>query len=103
MATYRLDISFPLIKLSQYSTTPVKIHCSAIQGLYDYTRKAIYNVIYYWRDTPHLDLPLGPIPTPKDGTNYIPTTRNQDSCITTRAIVYFKYTNTTTQWMIIAV
>ena len=36
MLTCRPDISFPVIKLSQYSTAPGKIHFEAVSNLYNY-------------------------------------------------------------------
>ena len=38
MVTCRPDISFPLIKLSQYSMKPALKHFTAMQGLYNYIR-----------------------------------------------------------------
>ena len=36
MVTCRPDISFPLIKLSQYSSAPSRVHFKAVQGIFNY-------------------------------------------------------------------
>ena len=72
MVTCRPDISFPLIKLSQYSTKPTLAHFKAVQELYNYIRATKSYGIYYWRTTPRMDLPVGPMPSTKDDENYTP-------------------------------
>ena len=47
MVTCRPDISFPLIKLSQYSPSPSSLHFEAIQGLFDYIRATPSDGIYF--------------------------------------------------------
>ena len=96
MVTCRPDISFPLIKLSQYSTRPALEHFKAVQELYDYIRATISDGIYYWRKEPRLDLPLGPTPETKDNENYTPNTREQYNRLNTRASVDSDYANDTT-------
>ena len=49
MIACRPDISFPLIKLSQYSTRPALIHFKAVQQLYKYLEQTPTEGIYYWR------------------------------------------------------
>ena len=63
LVTCRHDISFPLIKLSQYSTRPSKIHFEALADLYRYLHATKEDGIYYWRQSPRWDLPLHPLPT----------------------------------------
>ena len=48
MVTCRPDISFPLIKLSQYSAKPAEIHFVALRQLYCYLRDTPTEGIYYW-------------------------------------------------------
>ena len=96
MVTCRPDISFPLIKLSQYSTKPAVEHFQAVQELYDYIRATKSDGIYYWRDEPRMDLPLGPTPNTKLDENYSPTTREQTNGLNTRASVDSDYANDTT-------
>ena len=74
MVTCRPDISFPLIKLSQYSANPAEMHFIALKQLYCYLRDTPTEGIYYWRKTPRMDLPLGSLPTTKDTNNYMPDT-----------------------------
>ena len=72
MVTCRPDISFPLIKLSQYSAQPAKLHFKAIQGIYNYLHHTIDDGLYYWRSTPRLDLKKGEIPICQRPNNYVP-------------------------------
>ena len=84
MVTCRPDISFPLIKLSQYSTKPAVEHFQAVQELYDYIRATKSDGIYYWRDEPRMDLPLGPTPNTKLDEIYSHITREQNNGLNTR-------------------
>ena len=70
MVTCRPDLSFPIIKLSQYTTAPAKIHYEALIHLYKYLVQTKHDGIYYWREEPRPDLPQGPIPTTKRDGNY---------------------------------
>ena len=47
MVTCRPDISFPLIKLSQYSANPTEMHFVALKQLYCYLRDTPDKGIYY--------------------------------------------------------
>lgn len=96
MVTCRPDISFPLIKLSQYSTKPALEHFEAVQELYNYIRSTKSDGIYYWRTAPRMDLPLGPLPETKKDKNYTPQTREQYVRLNTRATVDSDYANDTT-------
>ena len=62
MVTCRPDISFPLIKLSQYSTTPAEEHYLAIKQLFKYVKATKHEGIYFWRRRPRNDLPFAPLP-----------------------------------------
>ena len=57
MVTCRPDISFPLIKLSQYSTNPAREHYQAIQQLFYYLECTKSEGITYWRPQYNDDLP----------------------------------------------
>ena len=70
MITCRPDISFAIIKLSQYSTRPAKIHYDALKHLYRYLFATKHEGIHYWRKQPRLDLPKGNIPVLKMDANY---------------------------------
>jgi dUTP pyrophosphatase len=57
MITCRPDISFPLIKLSQYSSNPAKIHYEAVINIFRYLHATIDDGLIFWRPEPHNDLP----------------------------------------------
>ena len=62
MVTCRPDISFPLIKLSQYSANPARMHYEAVINIFRYLNATIDDGLLYWRTSPMKDLPDGPIP-----------------------------------------
>ena len=70
MITCRPDISYAVIKLSQYSTRPTLLHFEAIKNIYRYLNATKSKGIYYWRTKPRHDLPLHPLPTCKPDNNY---------------------------------
>ena len=70
LVTCRPDISFPIIKLSQYSTCPNRIHFQALQQLYRYLYYTKHKGIYFWQKTPRDDLPDLPPPSLKQDNNY---------------------------------
>jgi len=73
LVTCRPDISFPLIKLSQHSTKPSRLHFEAVRGIYAYLKQTQEVGIHYWRPKPRMDLPLKDRPTPlTDYNNYVP-------------------------------
>ena len=57
MITCRPDISFPLIKLSQYSTEPAMEHYTAVKQIFRYVKATKTEGIYFWRKDPRSDLP----------------------------------------------
>jgi hypothetical protein len=57
LVTCRPDISFPLIKLSQYSTNPAREHYEAIKNIFYYLKCTKTEGIYYWRKEHNQDLP----------------------------------------------
>ena len=77
MVTCRPDISFPLIKLSQYSANPARVHYEAVIEFFKYLHATKDEGITYWRETPNMSLPDLPLPTVhKD--NYSPTSIKQE-------------------------
>lgn len=65
MITCRPDISYPVIKLSQYSNNPAKEHYQAIQEIYQYLAQTEDDGIYYWRKEDNNELPRMPTSTTK--------------------------------------
>ena len=96
MITCRPDISFPLIKLSQYSTKPALIHFKALQGIYQYLHITMHDGLYYWRKHDHKDREYGPTPTCSQDNNYDSNTREQNFSQQPRATVDSDYSNDTT-------
>ena len=76
MITCRPDISFPLIKLSQYSVNPAKDHYEAVKQIFRYTKATRTDGIYFWRQYPRQDLPHIPLPRCME-QNYIVDTSFQ--------------------------
>ena len=61
----RLDISFPVIKLSQYSASPATTHYQAILHVFAYLNNTREEGLIYWRKTPRQDLPDIAPPPPR--------------------------------------
>jgi hypothetical protein len=57
MITCRPKISFPVCKLSQFSTACAKIHYDAIRHIFSFFAGTQEYGITYWRKTPHPSLP----------------------------------------------
>ena len=70
MVTCRPDISYAVIKLSQYSTKPSQIHFEAIKHIYTYLYTTKEEGITYWRTHPRIDLPEHPPPNLPNDDNY---------------------------------
>ena len=72
MVTCRPDISFPLIKLSQYSSNPAEEHYVALKQFFEYLQATSDDGIYFWRPTPQSSLPIYPMPStsPSNYTNH---------------------------------
>ena len=70
LVTCRPDISFATIKLSQYSVSPSAIHYEALKDVYRYLKATQDEGIYYWRQQPRMDLPVGPPPVRRHDGNY---------------------------------
>ena len=86
MTTCRPDISFPLIKLSQYSQNPAKEHYEGVVRIFQYLKATINRGIYFWRPTSNSMFPPGQIPTPHKQTHQLPHAKD-DSDITLTAMV----------------
>ena len=72
MVTCCPDISFPLIKLSQYSSNPAEEHYEALKHIFRYVKATSDDGLYYWRPKPQNNLPALPFPTTSSST-YINT------------------------------
>jgi deoxyuridine 5'-triphosphate nucleotidohydrolase len=79
MVTCRPDISFPLIKLSQYSQNPAEIHYKAVIQIFRYLHATIDDGLIYWRTQPNQYLPLVPLPTVHKSTYTTMNTSEVDS------------------------
>jgi hypothetical protein len=62
MVTCRPDISYPLIKLSQYSANPTEEHYVAVKDIFYYLKATSSDGIYYWRPMKNDNLPDLPLP-----------------------------------------
>ena len=62
MVTCRPGISFPVVKLSQYSNDPAEIHYKALRQVFQYLAQTKDHGITYWKPKIDHDLPLGPVP-----------------------------------------
>ena len=81
MVTCRPDISYAVIKLSQYSINPAAIHYKALRHLFRYLALTKARGIHYWRNQPNTMLQNTPpdIPiTAEDRLSKFPTTANTE-------------------------
>ena len=79
MITCRPDISYPLIKLSQYSNSPAKEHYECVKQLFQYIKATKTDGIYFWRKHPRNDLPEAPFPSTIPQTHQVdPSSRCDD-------------------------
>ena len=62
MVTCRPDISFPVIKLSQYSNDPEDVHYKAIREVFHYLAHTKDHGITYWKPKLDRSLPIGQVP-----------------------------------------
>ena len=63
LVTCRPDISFPVIKLSQYSNDPSEIHYKTVREIFNYLAKTKRKGITYWKPQMDHDLPRAAVPT----------------------------------------
>ena len=66
MVTTIPDISFTVIKLSQFSTNPKEEHYDALKEVFRYLYATRSDGIYYWIKVPIKDLPGGIKPTTRE-------------------------------------
>jgi hypothetical protein len=57
MITCRPELSFPVVKLSQFSAHPAKINYDAVRRIFPFLSGTQYYGLTYWRTTPHASLP----------------------------------------------
>ena len=57
MVTSQPDISFPLIKLSQYSSNPAAEHYDSVKQIFRYIKATKHDGIYFWLQKALNDLP----------------------------------------------
>ena len=62
MVTCRPYISFPVVKVRQYSNEPAEIHYKALRQVFQYLAQTKDHGITYWKPKIDHDLPLGPVP-----------------------------------------
>ena len=81
--TCRPDLSFAIIKLSQYSINPAEVHNQALKNAFRYLRTTIDHGLYFWRNEPLLDfnLPTGDYPRQYHYQNPHPDEINKPSNI----------------------
>ena len=75
MITCRPEISYPLIKLSQYASNPAQCHYEAVVQIFQYLHATIGDGLIYWQSKPHMELPDLPLPT-VHSDNYDTTDRD---------------------------
>ena len=63
MVTCRPDISYPLIKLSQYSNNSAHEHYHNIKQIFRYFKATKLDGIYFWQKLPCNDLPVISLPS----------------------------------------
>jgi Reverse transcriptase (RNA-dependent DNA polymerase) len=61
----RLEISFAVIKLSQYSSNPALIHYQATKNVFGFLNQTRADGLVYWRQKPREDLPEVSPPPPR--------------------------------------
>ena len=62
MTTCRPDLAFASVKLSQSNSCPHKIHYHALKSVLKYLYSTKDDGIYFWRTSPRMELPEGPLP-----------------------------------------
>lgn len=73
MVKCRADISSHVIFLTQFLDNPSEKHYEALRDVSKYLSETLDRGIYYWRPTPHPDLPHQPNPTPHDDNYQLKT------------------------------
>jgi len=62
MTTCRPDLAFASVKLSQSNSCPHKMHYHGLKQALKYLFTSKDDGIYFWRTSPCMDLPEGPLP-----------------------------------------
>jgi hypothetical protein len=57
MITCRPELSFPVVKLSQFSTHPAALHHQAVKRVFKYLAGTLDHGLTYWRPSSHPELP----------------------------------------------
>ena len=71
MVTCRPDISFAVLKLTQYNHCPAKCHYEAIIRIYQYLHATMNQGITYWRPHKNTSLPKAPRPIVVDEVYHV--------------------------------
>ena len=71
MITCRVDIAFPVIKLTQYNSNPAMSHFDAVKKVFKFLNATMDNGITFWRPTPNRSLPYSCPPTPEPDTHTV--------------------------------
>ena len=70
----RMEISFAIIKLSQYNANPALIHYKALREIFAYLNHTREDGLIYWRSCPRQDLPeVTPTPPQSNPQDRLPT------------------------------
>jgi hypothetical protein len=64
MTVGRINISYPIIKLSQYSVQPSKAQYQAIKHIFIYLKATLADGLTYWCTAPNMNVPYADPPTP---------------------------------------
>lgn len=73
MIVARMEISFAIIKLSQFNVNPAMIHYKALRQVFAYLNHTREDGLIYWRPCPRDDLPdVPPPPLRSNPHNQIP-------------------------------
>ena len=62
MTTYRPDLAYSSVKLSQSNSCPHEIHYHSLKHALKYLYHTKYDGLYFWRTHPRMELPEGPLP-----------------------------------------
>ena len=68
MVTCHADISFPVLKLTQYNTSPATCHAEAIKAMYRYLNATLSEGIIFWRPRLNTNIIARPEPVVDDST-----------------------------------
>ena len=58
MITCRPELSFPVVKLSQFSINPPLVHYLAVEKVFKFLSATLEYGLTYWQTTPHSNLPF---------------------------------------------